>query len=233
MRVVDDRATQIERLFAPYAMPPSSYDLIGPLILPSASDAGRVWSNANRRTARAYAPAFRMVTREQRLRGAVETSVGRLAEASGGHDEQVMFETLGECLTWVCALDELLESHELLESRAGYKSRRNTDSDGGFLQGLRHARNAIVHGDAVVDAVDADTDPTPRVTMASGAGTGSHSRVITPPSRIQWTFTRTLPPPGNPARVLEAAYAAIADKEVLVPIQSAINWLDRELAATR
>ena len=173
-----------------------------------------------------------MVTREQRLRGAVETSVERLAEASGGHDEQVMFETLGECLTWVCALDELLESHELLESRTGYKSRRNTDSDGGFLQGLRHARNAIVHGDAVVDAVDAETVPTPRVTVASGAGTGSHSRVITPPSRIQWTFTRTLPPPGNPAPVLEAAYAAIADKEVLVPIHSAINWLDRELAAT-
>jgi hypothetical protein len=68
--------------------------------------------------------------------------------------------------------------------------------------------------------------------MASGAGTGSHSRVITPPSRIQWTFTRTLPPPSNPAPVLEAAYAAIADKEVLVPIQSAVNWLDRELAAT-
>jgi hypothetical protein len=163
-----------------------------------------------------------MVTREQRLRGAVETSVERLAEASGGHDEQVMFETLGECLTWVCALDELLESHELLESRTGYKSRRNTDSDGGFLQGLRHARNAIVHGDAVVDVVDAETVPTPRVTMASGAGAGSHSR----------TFTRTLPPPRNPAPVLEAAYAAIADKEVLVPIQSAINWLDRELAAT-
>ncbi len=96
----------------------------------------------------------------------------------------------------------------------------------------RHARNAIVHGDAVVDAVDAETVPTPRVTMASGAGTGSHSRVITPPSRIQWTFTRTLPPPGNPAPVLEAAYAAIANKEVLVPIHSAINWLDRELAAT-
>jgi hypothetical protein len=173
-----------------------------------------------------------MVTREQRLRGAVETSVERLAEASGGHDEQVMFETLGECLTWVCALDELLESHELLESRTGYKSRRNTDSDGGFLQGLRHARNAIVHGDAVVHVVDAETVPTPRVTMASVAGTGSHSRVITPPSRIQWTFTGTLRPPGNPARVLEAAYAAIADKEVLVPIQSAINWLDRELAST-
>jgi hypothetical protein len=68
--------------------------------------------------------------------------------------------------------------------------------------------------------------------MASVAGTGSHSRVITPPSRIQWTFTGTLRPPGNPARVLEAAYAAIADKEVLVPVQSAINWLDRELAAT-
>jgi hypothetical protein len=35
-----------------------------------------------------------------------------------------------------------------------------------------------------------------------------------------------------PAPVLEAAYVAIADKEVLVPVQSAINWLDRELAAT-
>jgi hypothetical protein len=163
--------------------------------------------------------------REQRLRDAVETSVGRVVAASGSHDEQVMFEAVGECLTWLSALDELLKS------RTGYVTRRDGDSKGKSLPGLRYARNQIVHGVAVVDVADVETVPTPKVIMASGAGVGSHSRIITPPARIQWTFKHTLPPPGRPAPVLEAAYAAhIAGNEVVVPIHDAVDWLDRALA---
>jgi len=48
------------------------------------------------------------VNREQRLRAAIGSSVDRLVLASGSHDEQVMFEALGECLMWICLLDEHL-----------------------------------------------------------------------------------------------------------------------------
>jgi hypothetical protein len=113
-----------------------------------------------------------MVTREQRLRDAVESSVGRVVAASVRYDEQVMLEALGECLTWVCALDQLLE-----DPATDYESRRNTDRDGRFLLGLRHARNTIVHGDDAVDIADAATAQTARVVFA---GASSHSRVITP-----------------------------------------------------
>jgi hypothetical protein len=42
MRVVDDYSYSVKQLLPPYAMPPWSYDLNASLILPSASDAGRV-----------------------------------------------------------------------------------------------------------------------------------------------------------------------------------------------
>jgi hypothetical protein len=45
------RLWMTQRLWCPYPMPPSSYDLMWSLILPSASDGGRVRSNASRRTA--------------------------------------------------------------------------------------------------------------------------------------------------------------------------------------
>jgi hypothetical protein len=50
------------------------------------------------------------VTREQRLRTAVDTSIERVKAASKEHNEQAIFEALGECLMWVIALDDLLES---------------------------------------------------------------------------------------------------------------------------
>ena len=105
-----------------------------------------------------------VTAREQRLRDAVETSVGRVVMASGRHDEQAMFEALGECLSWVCALDELLER---THTDSDYKSRRNADSEGRFLLGLRHARNTIIHGDTVVDIADSEEVPTPRVVIAA------------------------------------------------------------------
>ena len=83
-----------------------------------------------------------------------------------------MFEALGECLTWICALDR---SFEL---RADYRSRRNSDrqGEGQLLLGLRHARNTILHGDAVVGVAESTDVLYPQVTPnGRGAATRATS----------------------------------------------------------
>jgi hypothetical protein len=126
-----------------------------------------------------------VITREQRLRSAIDSASARLSAAAGGDDEQKMFDALGECVGWVCALDALLEV------TPGYKSQRNNDSAGRLLRGLRYVRNQILHGDTVVDVTESAVVPTPRVIMT---GAGSHSQVILPPTRVIWTFKFALPP---------------------------------------
>jgi hypothetical protein len=49
------------------------------------------------------------VTRAERLRTAIATALDRTLAAATSDDEQKTFEALGECLTWVCALDESFE----------------------------------------------------------------------------------------------------------------------------
>src|SRR5205823_4104231 len=129
--------------------------------------------------------------------------------------------------TWVCALDGLLES------RVDYKSRRNPDGDGRFLRGLRYARDQVLHGDAVLDVAEPVDVPNP-VIMRGGPSAHRVSRIITPPTRLLWTFRATLPVLPIPSPKLEAEYAAnIAGQEVTKVIRGAINWLDRALATAR
>jgi hypothetical protein len=206
-------------------MPPLSYDLNVSLILPSASDGGRMRST-NRRTARVLSRRMEVsrVTREQLLRAAAQRAIDKVEAASGGRDEQAMFEALGECLTWICALDRFFEP------RADYRSRRNSDrqGEGQLLLGLRHARNTILHGDAVVGVAESTDVPHPQVITN---GRGRHSRIVGPPTIVRWTFDQTFPTPTKPAPHLEPVYAAhIAGSEVSTTIGSAISWLDRELA---
>jgi hypothetical protein len=164
-----------------------------------------------------------LVTREQRLRAAAQTAVDKVEAACGGRDEQAMFETLGECLTWLCALDR---SFEL---RADYRSRRYSDRQGEvqLLLGLRHARNTILHGDAVVGVAESTDVPYPLITNHGGR----HSRMVGPSTFIRWTFDQTFSTPTKPAPHLEPVYAGyIAGSEVSTTIRSAVSWLDRELA---
>jgi hypothetical protein len=189
----------------------------GPMLLPECASRGsleavlcsrrpRFLHTSNREQPRMY--RRRVITREERLRSAIDSSSTRLSTAAGGDDEQKMFDALGECVGWVCALDALLES------TSGYKSQRNSDTEGRLLRGLRYVRNQVLHGDTVVIA-----------------GAGSHSQVILPPTRIIWTFKAALPPlpPGGPSSTLEPHYADIAGKEVADVIRAAVSWLDRNL----
>jgi hypothetical protein len=161
------------------------------------------------------------VTREQRLRAAAQTAVDKVLDACDGRDEQAMFEALGESLTWLCALDRFFEL------RAGYRSRRNSDrqGEGQLLLGLRHARNTILHGDAVVGVAESTDVPYPLITNHGGR----HSRIVGPSTFIRWTFDQTFH--AQPAPLLEPVYAGqIAGSEVSTTIGSAVSWLDRELA---
>jgi hypothetical protein len=162
-----------------------------------------------------------VISREQRLRSAIDSASARLSTAAGADDEQKMFDALGECVGWVSALDALLEG------TPGYMSQRNNDNEGRLLRGLRYVRNQILHGDTVVDVTESAV-PTPRVIIA---GAGSHSQIIQPPTRIIWTFKVALPPlpATRPSATLEPHYADIAGKEVPDVIRSAVSWLDRSL----
>jgi hypothetical protein len=164
------------------------------------------------------------VTREQRLCTAVDASAQRVIAASKERDEQAIFEALGVCLMWMCALDDLLES----QKSGRYKNVRDDDRQGRFVRGLRRARNAIVHGDVVVAVAESADIPNPStLIVSSGAG----SRIVGPPTRVEWTFLQTLPPPGQPQPKLEAAYGKhIAGTEVTTPIISAVSWLNRAVA---
>jgi hypothetical protein len=124
----------------------------------------------------------------------------------------------------VCALDDLLES----QKGGRYKTPRDNDHEGRFVKGLRRARNAIVHGDVVVAVAESDDIPNPSTLIVSGGG---GSRIVGPPTRVEWTFLQTLPPPGQPQPKLEAAYGKhVAGTEVTTPIVSAVSWLNRALA---
>lgn len=102
------------------------------------------------------------MTREERLLSAVETSAERVQAATAGRDEQVTYEALGECLTWVCALDGFLSR----VPNSGYKAKREVDPRGRVLLGLRYCRNQILHGQTVVDVATVDDAPTARVIVA-------------------------------------------------------------------
>jgi hypothetical protein len=184
-----------------------------------------------------------LVTREQRLRVAAQTAVDKVEAACGGRDGQAMFEALGECLTWICALDR---SFEL---RADYRSRRNSDrhGEGQLLLGLRHARNTILHGDAVVGCRRIDR----RALSAShpkrcGPSLAHRRTADDRPLEVRPDVSHThqasaTPRTGlcgvrrgqrgihdNPSRRQLARSGT--SSEVSTTICSAVSWLDRELA---
>jgi hypothetical protein len=69
--------------------------------------------------------------------------------------------------------------------------------------------------------------------MVVRGGSGAHrvSRIITQPTRVVWTFMRTLPPLPKPQPQLEPAYTAfVAGQDVTEALRIAVSWLDRTLA---
>jgi hypothetical protein len=122
-----------------------------------------------------------------------------------------------EALHWICALDEQLE-----KGSPGYKSRRNQDTDGSVLLGLRHVRDRAMHQVVICTAQDVRSffDPPPGgvVYIAS--------------SFPIWTPAEMLPQAEGRYRSKgrEKAYAEqIAERAASKPIFQALGFLTREL----
>jgi len=61
-----------------------------------------------------------------------------------GFDAPELFAAAGEVILWIAALDDLLRRAD-----ANHEARRAADPDGALLPGVRYARNALTHGNAV------------------------------------------------------------------------------------
>jgi hypothetical protein len=77
----------------------------------------------------------------RRAQTAIRNAVGRTRQAEGSQDSDLIFVGYVETVMWFCALDDLLEQMET----ETYAKRRDADSGGRVLRGLRWARNQGVH----------------------------------------------------------------------------------------
>jgi hypothetical protein len=153
--------------------------------------------------------------RKQRLTAAVGHSRERIQLAIGGQDAQALFEALGECLAWLCALDDLLDG------APGYKGNHRRVT----VDGLRYARNQLVHGEQVVDVTQQELTITPQVIVYPAA-----ARIIRSTCLPLWTFRQTLPPPPpdwHQPRLVRAYTARVAGREVQLVLDDTIEWMGR------
>lgn len=122
-----------------------------------------------------------------------------------------------EALHWICSLDEQLEKES-----TGYKSRRNQNTDGRVLLGLRHVRDRAMHQVVICTAQDARSFFNP---ARGGVVHIASSYPI-------WTPTEMLPQAEERHRSekREKAYAEhIAEHKAWLPIFMALEFLTREL----
>jgi hypothetical protein len=92
----------------------------------------------------------------ERITRAIEGALERLAVArmavlaplvgTAKDVTDALFATLGETPMWLIAFDDLLGKR----GKDAYRARRNGHADGNVLLGLKIARNAVAHGDDVV-----------------------------------------------------------------------------------
>ncbi|PYI37089.1 hypothetical protein CVS30_17130 [Arthrobacter psychrolactophilus] len=124
-----------------------------------------------------------------------------------------------EALHWLCAIDEQLE-----KGSTDYKSRRNHDTDGSVLLGLRHVRDRAMHQVVICTAEDVRSffNPPP-----GGLFYIASSYPI-------WTPVEMLPLAEERHRneKREKAYAVqVAESVAHKPIFRALKFLTRELTS--
>jgi hypothetical protein len=97
-----------------------------------------------------HLPASIRMAREARISrfGRTRRKIWRTLtrDKGGGSERRVadpeIWSALGETLTWICALDEVLRKHDKT-----YDKRRNATPGGHLIPGLRFIRNHVLHGD--------------------------------------------------------------------------------------
>jgi len=162
--------------------------------------------------------------RARRLTDAAGAALARVATAAAAFAEDEMFASVGETLTWLIALEDLVAS--VYGPR--YWAKRNADADGAVLPGIRYARNAVVHGVAVTAAVDSHSGAMLGVAalgaFALGEGPSDLWR-----DRTSIGFT---PTPSRHLAEQERSYDnELAGQDVLLSLEQALTFL-RDAART-
>jgi len=163
-------------------------------------------------------------TRATRIVLAFEDARGRLQAAiapwGGLGPAPALFAHIGETLTWLCALDELL-------SRVGgqpYEVARDADNDGRAMRGLRFARNQGIHGADVVALAQFHGGAVPGLMVPGNAAPGQA------PS-YRWRPRAELPVPLEARPAQEAAYDAhLAGRELTGAMDATFAYVRLEAA---
>ena len=140
--------------------------------------------------------------RVDHLRKAAAAAILRLEAV--GVDPGAAFGPLGETLTWICAQDELLEREV-----PAYASRRNSDSTGKSLRGLRFARNHVIHG--------VNVSTVARLDGGAVLGLATLPIVLGAPPSLRWMSASDLPALSQPRPTQERAYEVLLQGKIILP----------------
>lgn len=156
-------------------------------------------------------------TRAQRLTSAATAALSRIKPG----DE--LFGSTLETLIWLVAIDDLL-----LGADRTYEQKRDADPDGEVLNGIRYARNAVVHGEYVIETAIAKPAAA-WATAAYATATYAQSPSIRWLSRSAIGFT---PRPTTHLPEQESAYdTELAGNHVMPSLLRALAFL-RDAADT-
>ena len=161
------------------------------------------------------------VTREERLRAAIETTLGRTLAAAVSDDEQVMFEALGPSPGSARST-----SHSRRIATATRAAATRTVKDATY----EDCATRVTRSFMVTRSWTSPSRPScPTLWSCARAPTPTASRASS--RRVVWTFKPTLLPLPRPDPKLEAEYAAyVGGQDVITVIREAVNWLDRTLS---
>jgi hypothetical protein len=148
---------------------------------------------------------------EGRLTDAAVDALGRVSTS----DET--FAAMGETLMWLIALEDVVVSVD-----GQYWTKRSADIDGAALPGIRYARNAVVHGEAVTATVELAGGA-----MLGVAQLGAFAFGEDPSNRCRDRASIGFTPKPKPwvPQQEECYDAEIDGRDVLPPLQSALMFL--------
>jgi hypothetical protein len=128
------------------------------------------------------------------------------------HDEEAAYAPVGEALFWASVCDE---GYGALLSEWKYKAKRNADSDGELLNGMRWARNRMTHQRALVVEKHYGAEVGFLVVGRGMLGTVDH---------MKWANSITIPP-GTHDQGRNIYEARMAGRPVIPTLEAARRWL--------
>jgi hypothetical protein len=140
-----------------------------------------------------------------------------------------MWLPLGETLTWICALDELLRDNDKT-----YEKRRDNDRGGRLIPGLRFIRNHILHGETTVflsrqRTLSSSLESFSEMFMPRALAWAIRSQ-YTLYYHMTWIDADLLPKTDRPSRLQETTYRNyLANGWVVLSLSTVFQFLHTEL----